>query len=254
MKRIAPYLFILCALVVTPYVNAAWTFRQGVRLTTCASSSNTCTLTISGTVGGAGDVVAIFLACQGANSTCAISSATLGAANATLVASSGCQTSASSAGSIDCAYFIAPAASQTSIVLTNAISPTSGWYVGAVECSTSGTASFDKAGALATTSNVTNPLGPTLTLSGTNDCIVQSIRPQVAASAIGGGYTDAYSSFVVTLSGAYLLNTNSGTGPTWTTGSGHASADGIAFSEGGGSVSGSTWGGPQIQGGPSKAQ
>jgi hypothetical protein len=161
-----------------------------------------------------------------------ITSANLGSANATLVPSSGCFTLAGSNIATDCAYFLSPPSSGTSLVVNLGYAPAADWYVGAVECESSGTAYYDTAGASVFTTNTASPTGPSLTLSGANDCIVNGIRPGQKPTGISLPYMDAFSTFDADLDTAYSLNTASGTGPTWTlSNAAIAATDAIAFKD-----------------------
>jgi hypothetical protein len=214
-----------------PAFAATWTFKQGNRNSTCTLSTSTCALALTGVTGGVGDVIVVHAA-YASGALITISSATLGLNNFTLVPSSGCGIFLASSGtSTDCAYLINPTAAGTAITVNVSTAPTATWFISAEEYSTTGTAAFDAVNTASNATASTSQIAPSVTLAGANDVIVQGIKA-VSPTAISGGYLDALSAFTGNISVAYLLNTATGTGPTWTTGSGKSVMNAIAFSDG----------------------
>ncbi len=210
-----------------------WSFAQGKRTQSCTANMSTCTLSFSsGVAGGAGDAVAVFFASTSTSTpSITISSATIGSNSFTLLSGSTCAAQVSGAiFDIDCAYIINPTAGGTSVTLTLSQAPSSVWYMSIVEVQNTGSAWLDIAGNAILSTDSTSAAGPSLTLSGSNDAILQSLRGSLP-SAISGGYTNALGTFTNGIDTAYLLNTNSGVGPTWTQGSSKAALDGIAFKD-----------------------
>jgi hypothetical protein len=226
----------LFALLLCPAAfGATWSFVQAQRLGSCTSGTSSCSLTISGVAGGVGDVIVVHSG--GFNtSVITISSATLSGNSFTLIAAGACA-AATGTQNIDCAYLINPTAGGTAITVNLTSAPASTWQITAEEYRTTGTASLDGTpGTSMEPTNTTSQVGPTLTLSGTNDLIVQACRCANAPSAVSGGFTNDFGSFTNATSVAYLLNTTTGAGPTWTTASGKSVMNGLAFSDGGASA------------------
>jgi len=90
-------------------------------------------------------------------------------------------------------------------------------------------ASFDSSGSASNSTGLSQP-GITLTLTGTNDVIVQGIYANsLNISSISGGYTAATT---IDRTAAYVLNTTSRAAPTWTlSSSATANVNAIAISE-----------------------
>ena len=227
MKRLLPFLLLLFTL---PAFAATWTFEHA-KVFTCTASVSPCTGTLTtGVAGGNNDVAVIWTYTVNAT-TVTISSATLGSASATLVPSSGCSAADNAPHNTDCAYFINPTASATALSVSVSPTPSATYYVAYAEYTTSASNAFyDTAGSAFNDTSGLSQVGPTLTLGGTNDVILQGMRAGSAPTAYSGGYA-AVSGIANgnTYAVATLANTSSGTALTWTTASAKSAMNAIAF-------------------------
>ena len=195
--------------------SATISLAQQVRTSSCTASS-TCVLTISST--GAGNAAVIM-----GSGTYAIASVSGG--SGTWVVPAGCQVSGGA--TLSCAYNLGLSSGSTSITVTWASTPAAGARLDYREFSTTGTSfTLDSGGSggLGTitngTASTTQP-GVALTIGGTVDVIVQQMN---FSGGTPSGVT-VYSNFSGSsfTAAANLLNTTSGTAPTWTNSSSNTS-------------------------------
>jgi hypothetical protein len=192
--------------------NASFTFVQHQVNTACANST-TCAVTVTAT--GSGNALGL-IAFPINNVT--ISSISGGG---TWASPSGCNTYSSSDGTGQaCAYSLSSSSGATSITVTFS-GASGGGQIEFLEFSfTAASVVLDPG---ATPANARNsgatqetPVpGPALTLTGTNDVIMQGMAPSTSASAINLGYTGFFNNGYGT---AYLLNTTNGSAVSWTVG------------------------------------
>lgn len=223
----------LILLLSLPAAAGTWTFNHGARGAACTGGVSTCSQTLAFTpTGGAHDVLVITVATTSTAAITILSSSTLGSTNLTLVPGSACAVFvAGSAEQMDCAYILNPP-TATNLTVNISLNAPANWFIGAIDISNSVAACYDTAGALSGSTSTTPQSGPALTLSGTNDFIVQSIKPGSVPTAVSGSYADAYASLSQNLSSAYLLNTGSGAAVSWTlTGNAKAALNAIAFKD-----------------------
>jgi len=134
---------------------------------------------------------------------------------------------------IDAAYVLSSTSGNTAITVTiNSANPS--WAIAVLEYAPSGTVTYDKGGASVNASCTTSCVGQALTLTGTNDTIVQAAVGGPNVTAISGCYTNPNGIFSgIGMNGC--VNTSSGTAPTWTLSAGGGIALGaIAFKDAGG--------------------
>jgi hypothetical protein len=212
--------------------SVTWTLATGPTLSSaCTATSASCNLTVttvSGHVGIFGMVNP-----DGAN----LSAVTLNG-SASNVYCYGCSNSLTTCYvndsatnfTSDCGYIL-PLSNNTSVTLafTRSNTTSGAWRVWYAECvKSSGSISLDTGspGVRDQTTNTTSPLGVSLTLQGSNDCIVQAISANT--SAISSPYsTNAV--YAATGGVGVALTQSSGTAPTWTTTSNKSALSAIAF-------------------------
>lgn len=199
--------------------------------TNCSSGVSSCSITV--TVIRPGDLLIVDVLGAGSWS---ISSVTdNGTPASTYVHCPSCQVSATP-GDVDMSYCLSAAnngGGSISVTVTLTSAPTNTWWVRFWEFSYTGSSvAFDAAGTRSQTSNATSTAGVGLTLTGTNDVIVQSVKTgggNVTAISGGAGYTISYTNNLI--DDAYALNISDGTAPTWTMGSSKSVLNAIAFKE-----------------------
>jgi hypothetical protein len=219
---------------VSPSGSTTYTFNSassGIN-GACASSSATCT--VSGlTAATNGDVVVLAVAF--ARSTLqTISSATGNSATLVKCTSSACATY-NSVITTDIAAFMNSSSGGTSYTVTMSATSTATWAFAVLDFTPSATASYDTGNATSYTSTA-NPVGPSLSPSGTSDLFIQAIGYGSGSGtiSIGGGYTIP-TGFKVNFTGtktaafAYLANQSSYTAPTWTIASGSGPLSAMAI-------------------------
>ncbi len=221
IRRLLTALGLFAALFWSHGAHATWTLVQH-KVALC-SSANVTTCSVSVTSTGAGHViVAMSLIFDG---TTTMSTSPTNGGNYTHCTS--CRATDGSRGT-DAWYTLSSSSGATSIV-ANWSAATQG-DVEVWELSTTATAAFDTSGA---TTNTTGA-GVGLTLTGTDDAILQGIVTAGTVTGISAGYTNDDANpdgngF------AHAINTSSGAAPTWTGPSGVSNAvAGIAFSDSGG--------------------
>ena len=143
----------------------------------------------------------------------------------------------STRGNVDIAYLLSSLGGCTQFTFT--FSASSGTpFIGILEATytSPGMASLDGAcGESDNTVATTTQAGIGFTLTGTSDFMVQQIKKAAGATAINESYVLPVS-FVYSLptsliwTPAYLLNSSTGTAPTWTIGNSTSVTDGCAFS------------------------
>ena len=199
---------------------------QEAASTSCTGS--TCNLTVGSTgtghiltlVGGFGKNVSIASVSGGGSWVCPASAV---AANGTSLGSAAC-------------YVLSSTAGTTSISINLTGSPGTGiWVAEFREYSATGAPVFDTAGAISD-ATCTSCAGATLSLSGSNDLVLQMINPANTASAVSSGWGDTDFPGPNYFGVADKLATSSGAAPTWTTTSGIATGSALAFNLGAGST------------------
>jgi hypothetical protein len=214
--------------------RASWTLVQHVSNTSCPRNNASCTVTVGATGSGNVLVATVFFDSLAGAPISSVS----GAGTWNLCPTSSCF-NGQVAVAVDAAYNLSSTNGITSITVTlGASGCTAGgchWTTEILEYSLSAgnTASFDTANNLGSTCSGTSCPGVGLTLSGTNDVIVQYFGEAVAAvTAISNPYTSP-ADFINNFGGvAGAINTSSGAAPTWTVASNTSgSAGAIAISE-----------------------
>jgi hypothetical protein len=208
-------------------LGATWALVHSASNASC-SAGTTCTVTVTST--GAGNLL-VGTVLVG-NTGLTISSVSGGG---TWTHCGTCQMFNATAGGTDASYTLSSTSGATSIVFTLSASNSGGAWVAAVlEYSyTAGPISFDAASTRNQSTASASQAGVALTLTGSNDVIVQTATEQSSASAISAPYTQP-ALFPSGDGVAGAINTASGTAPTWTATSGQAGLMGIAFKESGG--------------------
>lgn len=150
----------------------------------------------------------------------------------TWVHCTGCASCTTLATCVDFYYVLSSTSGATSITATVS---TTGNARGAIFYElpfTGSSVQFDAANTLSSTTSGTTNTGPVLTLSGSNDAIIQGLQASAAISGISSPYTlELYTTNAGRASG-YNLNTTSGSAVTWTTGTNITwSMNAIAFKE-----------------------
>lgn len=139
-----------------------------------------------------------------------------------------------SSGFLDMWYLLSAAGGETSISITSTVNTTTcfAWELH----STVGTGQFDTAGTRDQNTGTGTPAGVTLTLTGSNDAIIQNIQPGGTVTAINGTF---FSPAGIAIGQGISASTNTATGaaPTWTqTAGNNATLDGLAIKEPGGAT------------------
>lgn len=220
IRFLAAYL-LWCALLAP--AHATWSLVQHPINTGCGTA-NTCTLTLTQNTG-SGNVLIVLIG-TGGNVT--ISSITGGAGTF-----SHCAASAQSNGTnnVDAQYTASSTSGVGSIAVN--ISGTVAWdYVALEEYSSTTTFAFDNC-AGTTYTGVTNPVGPTITISGSNDVLVNSNVISSSSTNVSAPFTNP-AVFAAAANGDCIggaINQSAGTGMTCTAASSNGVAQGVAFKE-----------------------
>jgi hypothetical protein len=112
------------------------------------------------------------------------------------------------------AYALNIKAGAKDITVSLSSAPTSQWLVEAIEYSSTGTPAFDTAGNIDNTTTCTSCSGVGLTLTGTNDVIVQAAVCS-ACNSITSPYTNPADIDTFANAEAGAVNVSSGAAPTW---------------------------------------
>jgi hypothetical protein len=205
--------------------SATWTLVQAWKSTTCGTTTSTCTQTLTAAAT-AGNLLVV-IGTLNLNDPIAT---VVDSGSSTYVMPSGCAVLEPTAPLyIMCAYTLNVVGGVTTVTITRSTTTSSAWYLRTAEYHSTATESFDVAGATVASTATTAPVGPALTLTGTNDLVIHAIRT-ATPSAISGGYT--FTSFTQGATG-YLLNVSSAPTPTWTTTSAKAAMNAFSFKESG---------------------
>lgn len=191
---------------------------------TCAT--NPCTsVTIAST--GSGNLLVAVLG--GSNSAATITAISCTPSCGTWTHCASCISHDATAGTIDAEYILSSSSGGLLLSMTSSNTPDAMWFY---EFSSTATPFLlDTQGTRDQTTAVTSAAGVTLTLTGSNDVIIQS---GVCAANISSITTYTLNGNPNGNGSAYLLNTASGTAPTWTQTSGRDAFNAIAFKESGG--------------------
>jgi len=131
---------------------------------------------------------------------------------------------------VDASYTLNSASGATSITLTLSAAVSTTWAACIREySSTASGVAIDTSGNRDQSTAAANPAGVGLTLTGSNDLIVQFVACAGSCSGISAGYSNG--DFPNNNGVADALNTSSGTAPTWTATSGRAALGALAFKE-----------------------
>lgn len=206
---------------------ATWTLVHSASNATCPGSGTSCAITVSST--GAGHVIVLWFymptAGAGTNSIASVS------CGGTYTVDTGSLITVSAlGGSQQMAYTLSSTSGVTTCTINTTAAMNSGGVAAMSEYSfTAGSVAFDISGNR-NQAITTNPAGVTLTLSGTNDVIVQAVTPDASCSAIAAPFTNP-DIFPGGWGYAGAINQSSGTGPTWTCGSGADMLSAVAIKE-----------------------
>jgi hypothetical protein len=135
-------------------------------------------------------------------------------------------------GSSDVAYMLSSTSGTTTVSVTLSGAP-GAVVITFAEVAYGGSMALDVCGTRVQPTAATSVAGVALTLTGTNDIMFQVVNPAGSCSSVSGSYTAWFNAGA---GSAYLLNTTSGTAPTWTCTSGTAALSAIAFKESSGGV------------------
>ena len=220
-------LYLLCA-------SPARATFSNVQLSAGVCVCSTTSFTVPST--GSGNLLALMVT-DSTGSAYYVTSVTSGG---TWTVPTGCQQLVSGGFSQSCAYAPSSTSGVTSITLNFTSNASYSWRYWEVH-STLGTIALDPSGGLGVTGFITpgttSATGVTLTLTGTNDYIMQGIAGYSAApNAIASPYADFQAGNESNLDGyGDRLNTTSGTAPAWTMASSTDYAGtAMAFAESGG--------------------
>lgn len=208
--------------------GGTFTATQKVFSSPCSTSSTTCAVTVSAIGTGHGLMVGVGYA-SGVQDTITGVACTSSACG-TFVRSTGAASySVPTSLGTEMGSIVSTTSGGTTVTVTMSASPTIGWDFNVREYSYSGASmSFDSGNSGSIAACTTACTGPTLTLSGTNDVIMQEIAPNASCSAVASPFINGQ--FTTNGDGyADQLNTASGTGPTWTCSLGVASVAGIGI-------------------------
>ena len=197
---------------------ATWTLVQSKQSASCTSSSNTCSFSTIVSMS-AGNIILIGMAI--ANTSDTISSVS---GDGTYTHCSNCHGSDSGATSgVDMAYNLnTTGGSNVVITVTRSSSTTAGWTISEYEFSFTGTGvALDSSGSTDKSTSAHPLVGQSLTLTGTNDAIMQVGRFSRSESAVTSGGSCSYTSpspnnnSAVGMAGA-INCVDSGSPPSWT--------------------------------------
>lgn len=233
-RRLAVLFVLLLSFALLP--SSTWANQAVVQSTggACSIASASCSITV--TALGAGHLLYCGVN-YGGTSQVTLTNCTGGG---TYSVDAGCRAfDATNDIGLECAYVLSSTAGATTITANLSAAPTSFYEIEVAEISFTGTSmAKDNSGNADDTTTCSPCSGVTLTLSGVNDIIIQSIVALNRATSITGGYT--------LLTGthfdggyAFLNNTITGTAPNWTLfmgGTGPAVVNAIAFKEAGDGV------------------
>jgi hypothetical protein len=234
MRRLLTVIFIMLSLA----ASGRATFSLVQKPSSSCSGCSTATLTLTQATG-TGNL--LILVVGGTNGTSGdISTGTPPGSGGTWVIGTTCHTTNGTVfGLSSCAWVLSSTGGVTSIFIT--FTATNTYRYGLLEYHYTGSSvAFDVAGTSVHTSNTTSQVGPTLSLTGTNDVIINGVVMTVTSTitSISSPYTqppdisDTGSSQA--LGASSVLNSTTGTGPTWTTGSSSSICFALAFKETGG--------------------
>lgn len=219
----------LICLLLSNYAHATWSFVRAAGVT-CTNTLSNCVTTISPT---AGDVMVVMAGITINDPATTITDT----GGTTYTVPSGCAIQEPvSGGTVSCGYSLSVLSGVTSITVNRATTTSASWQVRILEFSSTVSASvaLDAVGTTVASTPATTVTGPALTLTGTNDVVVQMARG-TTVTAVSAPYT-----LVTSFSGnnmiAYVINSSTGPAPTWTQSSARAAMSGIAIKEGGGGV------------------
>lgn len=222
---------ILCLISLLYSLNAVATISlvQSVANTTCPASGTTCAVSgVQGMVAtGTGHLIQVWIFMTTAGVTNTISSVSCGGTFTVDAATN--NSDATIGGAQEMAYALISTSGATSCTITTTNAINGGVMVFSEYSTTTSGFAFDTSSAR-TQTTTTNTAGVTLTLSGSNDVVIQAVSPNGTASAISGTYTSP-ASFPGGWGYAGSINTASGTAPTWTISSGNDILDAEAFKE-----------------------
>jgi len=225
MKRLLPGIASILLSLSSP-AWATFTLVQHVFSSACNVSSATCNVTVAST--GTGHLILIGMSISNADFITSVSGA------GTYTVPGGCEGADSTTSSTSCAYNLSSTSGVTTITVTRTSTTTGTWRCEVLELSSTATPFvLDVVGNRDQSTNTTTPAGVTLTLSGSNDVILQT-----AQSSTGQTSISINAPYTIETCGAnrmcfaWSLNTTSGTAPTWTmASSGHAALGAIAIKE-----------------------
>lgn len=223
MKRL--FLISMLLVSVSP-ASATWTVVQHVS-NTCTAASATCNVAVSST--GTGNVIVIGMGIVDATEQIVSVS---GGGTYTHPATACHGSDATGPKGLDCAYTLSSTSGTTTITVTRTDATSHVWVCAATEYSfTSGPVSVDTGTPQVRdqSTSVTTPAGVTLILAGTNDAIYQMIEG-ATPTAVSGTYS-TNQNFSGNGGFASLINTATGSVPTWTQTSSRAALSAIAFTE-----------------------
>jgi hypothetical protein len=218
-----PIKLLLALLLLAHPASATWALVSSTTSTT--NTGTTCSMTVTST--GAGHLIVVI---PTSTSTSQLSISSISGGGTYTICNSGCQDFDSTlGGGVDgIAYVLSSSSGVTAITCTLSGSASQTYEIEYEFSYTTSTISKDTNSTRTDTSGNTTFAGVTLSPSGSNDVLIQACYPTNVATAIS-----TYSgTFPGGIGFGRLLNSTSGTAPTWTVNTGGRAAMGaIAFTE-----------------------
>lgn len=186
---------------------ATWGLVQHKNKTTCSGSS--CAVTVTST--GSGHAIFVVVL-PDTSSVTTISSVSGGG---TYTHCSNCAVAISAGLAIDISFTCSSTSGATTVTANLSQSGGGGYVMEVIEYSYTNGCSLDTSGSRTALVALSNPPGVSLTLTGTNDVIVQGVNFTTSATAVSSPYSNP-ADFPGGDGVAGAINTASGTAPTWT--------------------------------------
>lgn len=195
--------------------GGTWALVQHPKSASCSGASASCTVTLSQNTT-ASTLLTVWVGIYSSTSGIKIASVS-GGGSWNLCSGSACAATISCCGAnvmTDQAYNTAATGGAASVTITVDSAPGNTWTAGVNEYSYSGASKSYDGGNNTTSTNCTSCAGPTLTMSGNNDVIVQTIAQGNTITAISAPYTNPDDSTTSGMAGA--INQATYSQPTWT--------------------------------------
>lgn len=223
-------IFILSFLLLASCAHAQAIFRGQNKQTAAVSGSFTAVQTVTGFTGGSATTINLTVTSTGSGNLLVLQAVTQGSATGFISSvTTGCSTSwvvpagaqIGSPGALSGAYCLASSSGVTSITINFAVNVSYEYVFYEVSDAVGHTPTLDPSGGIGTNSDLAglNPAGVTLTLTGTNDAIFQQVNCSLGTvTAISAPYGNFNNVGAAGPGWGNVLNSVSGTAPTWTNG------------------------------------